>query len=92
MIATQPIRQAARADAANGSSSPSAVPADARAAAFARALRKSGFNPEDAEDLRENALSYAQRIVYDEKKRYPLGMMLKAFAEEDAEPLEDDDR
>ena len=60
-------------------------------AAFARALSKNGFNPEDAEDLRENALLYAQRIVYDEKKRYPLGMMLEAFAEEDADPREDDD-
>ena len=51
-----------------------------------RALHQSGYDPEDAVALRNNALEYAQRIIYDEKKRYPLGMMLDAFAAEDVEP------
>ena len=58
--------------------------------AFERALGKSGFDPEDADSLRENALKYAQQMIYDEKSAYPLGMMLDAFTEEDAEPQDDD--
>lgn len=60
------------------------------ASAFERALGKSGFDPEDADALRDNALEYAQQMIYDEKERYPLGMMLNAFTEEDAEPQDDD--
>ena len=59
-------------------------------AAFERALRNSGYDPDDHEALRNNALQYAQRIIYDEKKRYPLGLMLDAFAEEDADPRSDE--
>lgn len=51
-----------------------------------RALHQSGYDPEDEEALRNYALQYAQRIIYDEKKRYPLGMMLDAFAAEDVDP------
>ena len=51
--------------------------------AFERALRKSGYDPEDEDALRNKAFEYAQRIIHDEKKRYPLGLMLNAFADED---------
>ena len=54
--------------------------------AFERALRKSGYDPENEEALRNHAFEYAQRIIYDEKKRYPLGLMLDSFADEDGEP------
>lgn len=57
--------------------------------AFERALRKSEIDPEDAESLRKNALEYAQRMIYDEKDVYPLGMMLTAFTEEDSEARDD---
>ena len=53
--------------------------------AFERALLKSGYDPEDHDALRNDALTYAQRIIYDEKQRYPLGLMLDAFAEEDSD-------
>lgn len=53
-------------------------------AAFERALRKNGYDPEDHEGLRNKALQYAQRLIYEEKQRYPLGMMLDAFDEEDS--------
>lgn len=58
---------------------------NAWAAAFERALQKSYTNLDldDAEELRKNALKYAQRIIFEEKERYPLGMMLEAFAAED---------
>lgn len=52
-------------------------------AAFERALRQSEIDPENAEDLDENALQYAQKIIYRQEKNYPLGLMLDAFAEED---------
>ena len=52
-------------------------------AAFERALRKCGYDPDDHTALRNDALQYAQRIISNEKQRYPLGMMLDAFAEED---------
>ena len=58
--------------------------------AFKRALGKSGFDTDNDESLRENALKYAQQMIYDEKSAYPLGMMLDAFTEEDAEPQDDD--
>ena len=58
--------------------------------AFERALRRSGYDPEDADALRNEALQYAQRIIFDEKKRYPLGLMLDAFAAEDNDPQDDD--
>ena len=54
--------------------------------AFERALLKSGYDPNDEDTLRSEALQYAQRIIFDEKKRYPLGLMLDAFAAEDADP------
>ena len=53
--------------------------------AFERALRKSGYDPDDHVALRTDALKYAQRIIYDEKQRYPLGLMLDAFSEEDSD-------
>ena len=59
-------------------------------AAFERALRKSGYDPEDYNALRNDALTCAQRIIYDEMQRYPLGLMLDAFAEEDSEEREDE--
>ena len=59
-------------------------------AAFERALRKSGYDAEDHNALRNEALTYAQRIIYDEMQRYPLGLMLDAFAEEDSEEREDE--
>lgn len=59
-------------------------------AAFKRALDKSGLDYTDDETLRDSALQYAQRIINDEKKSYPLGMMLDAFAEEDNEPQDGD--
>ena len=52
---------------------------------FERALIKSDYDPEDREVLRRNSLKYAQRIIYDEKKLYPLGLMLDAFSEEDGD-------
>ena len=52
---------------------------------FERALSKSGCASENSEALRHNSLEYAQRIIYDEKKRYPLGLMLDAFSEEDGD-------
>lgn len=55
------------------------------ASSFDRALRKSGFEPDDADALHRNALEYAQQMIYDEEEVYPLGMMLTAFTEEDAE-------
>ena len=58
--------------------------------AFERALRKSGFDPEDHELMRDDALTCAQRIIFDEKQRYPLGMMLDAFADEDSDPQDYD--
>ena len=58
--------------------------------AFERALRKSGYDPEDHELLRDDALTCAQRIIFDEKQRYPFGMMLDAFADEDGEPQDYD--
>ena len=58
--------------------------------AFERALGKSGFDSEDADLLQKNALKYAQKMIHDEKDDYPLGMMLDAFTEEDAEPQDDD--
>ena len=51
--------------------------------AFERALRQSEIDPENDDDLDENALQYAQKIIHQEKKNYPLGLMLDAFAEED---------
>ena len=57
-------------------------------AAFEHALRKSGYDPEDHDALRNDALMCAQRIIYDEKQRYPLGLMLDAFAEEDSDQQE----
>ncbi len=54
--------------------------------AFERALTRSGYDPDDEDALRNQALEYAQRIIFDEKKRYPLGLMLDAFAAEDADP------
>ena len=59
--------------------------------AFERALRRSGFDPEDTDSLRNEAFQHAQRIIYDEKKRFPLSLMLDAFAEEDndAQGVED---
>ena len=36
--------------------------------------------------LRNEALQYAQHLIYDEKKRYPLGLMLDSFAVEDNDP------
>lgn len=59
--------------------------------AFERALRKSGYDPDDVDALRNEAFQYAQRIIYDEKKRYPLGLMLDAFSAEDNEPQDDED-
>ena len=59
--------------------------------AFERALRKSGYNPEDTDTLQSEALQYAQRIIFDEKKRYPLGLMLDAFAAEDNDLLDAED-
>ena len=59
--------------------------------AFERALRKSGYDPEDADALRNEAFQYAQRIIYDEKKRYPLGLMLDAFSAEDNDPQDAED-
>ena len=59
--------------------------------AFERALQKSGYDPEDEDALRNNAFNYAQRIIYDEKKRYPLGLMLNAFADEDGDPQDVED-
>ena len=59
-------------------------------AAFERALRKNGYDPEDHTALRSEALKYAQRIIYEEKQRYPLAMMLDAFAEEDSDQQEND--
>ena len=59
--------------------------------AFERALRKSGYDPEDEDALRNNAFEYAQRIIYDEKKRYPLGLMLDSFADEDGDPRDVED-
>lgn len=59
-------------------------------AAFRRALDKSGIDYTDGETLRENALQYAQRIIHDEKKSYPLGMMLDAFDKEDNDPQDGD--
>ena len=59
--------------------------------AFERALRKSGYNPEDTDALQSEALHYAQRIIFDEKKRYPLGLMLDAFAAEDNDLLDAED-
>ena len=59
-------------------------------AAFRRALEKSGLGDAGDETLRDKALEYAQRIIHDEKKRYPLGMMLDAFAAEDNDPQDGD--
>ena len=59
--------------------------------AFERALRKSGHDPEHTETLRNEAFRCAQQIIYDEKKRYPLGLMLDAFADEDNEPQDPED-
>ena len=59
--------------------------------AFERALRKSGYDPEDDDALRNEALHYAQRIIFDEKKQYPLGLMLDAFAAEDNDPQDSED-
>ena len=59
--------------------------------AFERALRKSGYDPEDNDALRNEAFQYAQRIIYDEKMRYPLGLMLDSFAAEDGEPQDAED-
>ena len=56
--------------------------------AFERALRKSGYDPEDTDALRNEAFQQAQRIIYDEKKRYPLGLMLDAFDDEDNDSLD----
>ncbi len=61
------------------------------AGAFERALLKSGYDPDDEDTLRSEALQYAQRIIFDEKKRYPLGLMLDAFAAEDADPQDSGD-
>lgn len=52
---------------------------------FERALSKSSCDPENSEALRNNSLEYAQRIIYEEKKRYPLGLMLDAFSDEDGD-------
>ena len=57
-------------------------------AAFERALLKSGYDPEDHDTLRNDALSCAQSIIHEEEQRYPLGMMLDAFAEEDNDQQE----
>lgn len=59
-------------------------------AAFRRALEKSHFDASDHDALQQHALEYAQRIIWTEKKSFPLGIMLDAFAEEDADPQEDD--
>ena len=59
-------------------------------AAFRRALDKSGIDYTDGETLRNDALQYAQRIIHDEKKSYPLGMMLDAFAADDNDPQDGD--
>ena len=61
------------------------------ARAFEGALRRSGFDPEDEESLRREAFTYAQRIIFEEKKRYPLGMMLDSFNEEDHMPVDSED-
>ena len=53
------------------------------AAAFDRALQKSGLEADDREKLQDHALEYAQRIIFTETERYPLGLMLEAFAAED---------
>ena len=58
--------------------------------AFERALRKSGYDPEDHNTLRNDSLTCAQRIIYDEIQRYPLGLMLDAFAEEDSDQQENE--
>ena len=59
--------------------------------AFERALLRSGYDPDDEDALRNHALEYAQRIIFDEKKRHPLGLMLDAFAAEDADPQDTGD-
>lgn len=59
-------------------------------AAFRRALDKSGIDYTDDATLRDKALQYAQRIIHDEKKSYPLGMMLDAFAAEDNDSQDGD--
>ena len=59
--------------------------------AFERALRKSGYDPEDKDALHNNAFQYAQRIIYEEMKRYPLGLMLDSFTDEDSDPQDVED-
>ena len=54
-------------------------------AAFDRALQKSGIDSDNELDLRNKALEYAQRIIFAETERYPLGLMLDAFAAEDGD-------
>ena len=57
------------------------------AAAVQRELSEIGADPEDAEDLRVNALKYAQTIIRARQHKSPLALMIDAFNYEDAQAV-----